>query len=132
VPVVRGGVSLSASWPGVHHHPWTSFATDPSPVSDPWIGEALRRLRKFVIAFRSHSKGSLARYRGKLDHARMTKGSGQAVLALLLVERILSIAENMYVLDPDRLAARAGTNYADCMARRFSDTTIEFVRRALK
>jgi len=29
VPVVRGVVSFSASWPGVHSHPWTSFATDP-------------------------------------------------------------------------------------------------------
>ena len=87
VPVVRGGVALSASWPGVHSHPWTSFATDPPPVSDPRIDEALRQLRKFVIAFRSHSKGNLARYRAKLDHARMTKGSGQAVLDLLLSEQ---------------------------------------------
>jgi hypothetical protein len=84
-----------------------------------------------VIAFRSHSKGNLARYRGKLEHSRMTKGSGQAVLDLLLNENVLSIAGNMYVLDPDRLAARAGTNYTDCMARRFNDKTIEFVRRAL-
>lgn len=131
VPVVRGGVSLSASWPGVHSHPWTSFATNPSPVSDPRMVEALRRLRKFVIAFRSHSKGNLARYRAKLDHARMTKGSGKAVLDILLSEGILSIAGNMYVLDPDRLAACAGTNYTDCMARRFSNKTIEFVGRAL-
>lgn len=132
VPIVRGGASLSASWPGVLSHPWTSFASDPSPVSDPRIDEALRRLRKFVIAFRSHSKGSLARYRDKLDHARMTKGSGQAVLNLMLHDGILSIAGNMYMLDPDRLAACAGTNYTDCMARRFSDNAIEFVRRALQ
>jgi hypothetical protein len=132
VPIVRGAVSLSVSWPGARGYPWTSFATSPSPVSDPRVDEALRRLRKFVIAFRSHSKGSLARYRAKLDHARMTKGSGQAVLELLLQEGILSIAGNMYVLDPDRLAANAGTNYVDCTARRFSETTIDFVRRALR
>ncbi len=132
VPVVRGKISLSTSWPGVRGHPWTSFATNPSPVSDPRIDEALRRLRKFVIAFRSHSKGNLARYRAKLDHARMTKGSGKAVLYILLSEGILSIAGSMYVLDPDKLAACAGTNYTDCMARRFSDQTIEFVRRALQ
>jgi hypothetical protein len=131
VPVVRGEVSLSASWPGAHSHPWTSFATDPSPVFDARIDEALRRLRHFVIAFRSHSKGNLARYRAKLEHSRMTKGSGQAVLDLLLSDGILSVAGNMYVLDPDRLAARAGTTYTDCMARRFSDKAIEFVRRAL-
>jgi hypothetical protein len=132
VPIMRGAVSLSTSWPGVRGHPWTSFATSPSPVSDPRIDEALRRLRKFVIAFRSHSKGNLARYRAKLDHARMTKGSGKAVLDILLSEGILSIAGNMYVLDPDRLATRVGTNYTDCMARRFGEMTIEFVRQALQ
>ncbi|WP_162800691.1 hypothetical protein [Acidibrevibacterium fodinaquatile] len=132
VPVMHGEVSLSASWPGARAHPWTSFATNSSPVSDPRIEEALRRLRKFVIAFRSHSKGSLARYRDKLDHARMTKGSGRAVLDLLLSEHVLSIAGSMYVLDPDRLAEQVGTNYTDCMARRFSEKTIDFVRRALQ
>ena len=132
VPVVRGNVSLSTSWPGVRGYPWTGFATDPSPVSDPRINEALRRLRKFAIAFRSHSKGNLARYRAKLDHARMTKGSGKAILNLLLSEEILSISGNMYVLDPDKLATHVGTNYTDCMTRRFSERTIQFVQRALQ
>ena len=131
VPVMRGEVSLSTSWPGVRSHPWTSFATNPSPVSDPGVDEALRRLRKFVIAFRSHSKGNLARYRAKLDHARMTKGSGRIILDTLLTKGILSIAGNMYVLDPDKLAALVGTNYTDCMARRFSEKTIEFVRASI-
>ena len=131
VPLVRGKVSLSASWPGVLSHPWTSFASDSSPVSDPRIDEALRRLRKFVIAFRSHSKGSLQRYRDKLDHARMTKGSGQSVLNMMLREKIIFIAGSMYVLDPKQLAACAGMSYADCMARHFGDEAIAFVRRAL-
>jgi hypothetical protein len=131
VPLLRGNVSLLASWRGVLSHPWTSFASDPSPASDPRIDEALRRLRKFVIAFRSHSKGSLRRYRDKLDHARMTKGSGQSVLNLMLRERVIFIAGNMYVLDPNRLATCTGTNYADCMARRFDDKAANFVREAL-
>jgi hypothetical protein len=131
VPLVRGKVSLSASWPGARNHPWTSFASDPSPVSDLRIDESLRRLRKFVIAFRSHSKGSLQRYRDKLDHARMTKGSGQSVLNVMLEEEVIFIAGSMYVLDPVKLATHTGMNYADCMARHFSDKAIAFVRRAL-
>lgn len=131
VPILRGDVSLSASWPGARSHPWTSFAVDPSPTDDPRVDEPLRRLRKFVVAFRSHSKGNLARYKAKIEHARMTKGSGQAVLNLLVAEKILSLAGNMYFLDPDRLASHAGTNYTDCMSRRFSAKTIEFVSRVL-
>ena len=61
----------------------------------------------------------------------MTKGSGQAVLELLVDEGILSLDGNMYVLDPEQLAARAGTNYTDAMARRFNDKTVDFVRQAL-
>jgi len=132
VPVLRGQVSLSTSWPDVLRHPWTSFAANPTPASDPRIDEALRRLRKFVIAFRSHSKGNLARYRDKLDHARMTKGSGRAILDSMLRRGVLSIDRTMYVLDPDKLSDLAGTNYTDCMARRFSPQAIEFVRHALQ
>ena len=132
VPILRGDVSLSASWPGVRSHPWTNFATEPTPAVDPGVDEALRRLRKFVISFRSHSRGALGRTKHKLEHERMTKGSGQAVLNLLVAERILSLQGSMYFLDPDRLAAEAGTNYRDCLARRFGAKTITFVRRALE
>ena len=131
VPILRGDVSLSVSWPDANAYPWTNFATTPTPLVDPRVEEALRRLRKFVIAFRSHGKGRLARYRYKIEHERMTKGSGQAVLNLLIKSGILKLEGSMYYLDPDKLADQAGTNYRDCMARRFSSETIAFVQRAL-
>jgi len=132
VPTLRGDVSLAAFWPGVRAHPWTSFATNPTPIDDPRVDEALRRFRKFVISFRSHSKGRLARFKGKIEHARMTKGSGQKVLARMLAEDILFLDHQMYFLDQDRLAAQAGANYADCMARRFRPETVAFARRAVE
>ena len=131
VPVIRGGAELAVSWPGAEAHPWNSFASPPTKVEDPRVDEALRRLRKFVVAFRSHSKGSLARIRDKLEHSRMTKGSGQAVFDQLLKEGIVSLRGQLYHLDPDRLAAQAGTSYADCNARRFGEEAIAFVQRAL-
>jgi hypothetical protein len=131
VPVVRGNVSLAAYWPGVQSHPWTSFATSPTQSDDPRLDEALRRLRKFVIAFRSHSRGRLARFKGKIEHARMTKGTGRAVLKHMLSEGILTLEGPMYFLDPDRLMQAAGITYADCMSRRFSPETLEFLRQAL-
>ena len=132
VPVLRGEVTLSASWPGVRAHPWTSFATDPTPIEDNRVDETLRRLRKFVIAFRSHSKGRLARFRGKIEHRRMTKGSGDAVLQLLLVEKVLSLEGQMYFLNPDRLMAQTGATHADCLARRFGAEAVAFAGRALE
>lgn len=131
VPVLRGDVSLEASWPGVRSHPWTTFASDPTPPVNPQTDEALRRLRKFVVAFRSHGKGTLARYRYKIESERMTKGSGQAVLNLLVREQILSLDGSLYFLDPNALGSRAGTNYRDCMARRFGPKTVAFVQQAI-
>lgn len=133
VPTVRGNVKFSCSWPGDKNHPWTNFASAPTAAEDPKTDEALRRFRKFIISFRSHSKGSLARYQHKLEHARMTKGLGAAVLALLKNEKILTLdrSKAMYFLDPDRLGSLAGATYADCMARKFDDKTIKFVKQAL-
>ena len=61
----------------------------------------------------------------------MTKGAGQAVLNLMVEEKILNMKDSMYFLDPIQLAKRTGVNYADCMMRRFGPQAIEFVKIAL-
>ena len=131
VPVLRGAAKLTACWPGARMYPWTSFAAERVVQDDPMVEEALRRLRKFVISFRSHSRGSLARYSGKIEHRRMTKGTGQAVLELMLAKGILSLRESMYFLDADNLAALTGLSYLDCMECRFGEKAVEFVKEAL-
>lgn len=131
VPTTRGDVNLSVVWPGSHAHPWTAFASEPTPITDPREQEALRRFRKFIISFRSHSKGSLGRYRFKIEHARMTKGSGQAVLDALIRMRILSLVGSMYYLDPDALMQMIGASYHGCVRSQYSDRTIHFIRTIL-
>lgn len=131
VPIVRGAAVLAASWPNVLAHPWTSFATEPTPIDDPRAIEALRRLRRIVISFRSHGQGRLGRFKAKIEHARMTKEAGQAILDAMLKEGILSLEGSMYFLDPDKLMANTGANYFDCMARRFGPQAIAFTVRAL-
>ena len=73
VPVLRGQATLASFWPNVRSHPWTNFAVEPTSMKDPRIDEALRRFRKFVISFRAHGRGSLARFKEKIEHERMTK-----------------------------------------------------------
>lgn len=132
VPMLRGGVSLKVSWPDARAYPWTAFATSPTPIKDPKLDEALRRFRRFVTAFRSHSKGSLARLDDKIQHARMTKGSGRAVLDLLVGSGILRRDGSMFRMDSALLGSLAGATYADCVARNFSPRTIKFVSEALR
>ena len=131
VPVLRGVATLAACWPNVRTHPWTSFAVEKTQMDDPQTEEALRRLRKFVISFRSHSRGSLARFKGKIEHRRMTKGPGQAVLELLLQTKVLTYNDSMYFLNPDILAANTGLSYIDFMECRYTPETMNFVRQAL-
>jgi hypothetical protein len=131
-PVIRGGAKLSVAWPGARAHPWTAFATEPTPIENPMVDEALRRLRKFVTAFRSHSRGTLARYRHKIEHERMTKGTGAQVLDALREHEIITLDGSMYFLNPSRLGEIAGATYAQVAARQFAPKTVEFVRNAIE
>lgn len=132
VPILRGDVTLSVSWPEARTHPWTNFATDPTAAVDPRVEEALRRLRKFVIVFRSHSRGTLGKYRHKIESERMIKGTGEAVRRLMVQERIMTLKGTQYYLDPTKLGDIAGTNYRDIMARRFSAKAMAFAQRAVE
>ena len=61
----------------------------------------------------------------------MTKGTGRAVLDLMLAEKIVSVNDSMYFLDADRLAAQTALSYLDCMEFRFGPKAVEFVQRAI-
>jgi hypothetical protein len=130
-PLLNPGTRLIVSWEGAEKYPWNSFQGSPSHRVDPKVNEALRRLRKFVIAFRSHSKGSLKRVAAKLNHERMTKGSGQSVLNEMRNTGIITQDGPMYTLHPDKLFAEAGASYFSVMCQEYSPKTIEFVARAV-
>ena len=132
LPVIRGNVELGVCWPGATAYPWSNFSVEPTIPEDPRLDEALRRFRKFVIEFRSHSNHGLARFSGKINHARMTKGTGQAVLDLMVEEGILNRSQTRYFLKIDRLSELTGATYVDCAMRRFNDKAIAFVQKALE
>jgi len=132
VPVVRVGASLTVAWPGANTYPWVQFATVVEESESEQMHEALLRLRKLVISFRSHSKGQLARYKGKVEHARMTKGAlGVAIREKLLEDRILSTDGPMYLLDPKALGRVVGATFQDLNVKRFSPQVREYVSQVL-
>ncbi len=134
VPLARNNVKLFVSWPGSNVYPWRTFTVElPSTGDeDPRMDEALRRFRKFVIEFRSHGNRGLARHSSKIESSRMIKGTGQAVLDLMLSEGIVSRIQSRYHLDAERLAELTETTYADCMAYSFGPKAVTFVQRALE
>jgi hypothetical protein len=128
VPSVRKGAELSVEWPGSASYPWTHFASSSRGGQGQEIDDALRALRRLVLAFRSHSKGRLARFEGKIEHARITKGLiGVAVRERLLSDDVLSLEGKMYFLDPNALGRIVGATYQDLKVKRFHDRVREYV-----
>ena len=133
VPTTRGNVELLACWPGVEQYPWNGFASKLDAEEDltPEVTEGLRRFRMFAIAFRAHGNRRLAKSSNKMESTRMIKGSGKAVLDLMVTEGIVAREGSMYILRTDRLSELTGATYVDFTAYRFKQETIEFVQKAL-
>lgn len=130
VPVVRSGAQLQVAWPGSTSYPWTTFAAPEAYEEDSRTTDALRALRRITMAFRSHSKGRLARFKDKIEHMRMLKGEvGRALLSKLLDDGIVSLEGPMYYLNPDVLGSIVGASFLDIKLKRYSPRTREYVQQ---
>jgi hypothetical protein len=89
-------------------------ARTPQLPADPLLRQKYLRFRRILMEFRSHSKGALARYRGKIESERVLKGRvGEAVLGRLIQDGVLSLQGEMYYLNPEKLSAHAGVSWQD-------------------
>lgn len=132
VPDVRSGVVLQVAWEGSRIYPWTPFSCAGKEDDNSLLAEAQRSLRRLCISFRSHSKGRLARYQGKIEHFRMTKGTvGVSLREKLKTDDVLSLEGPMYFLDPDALGRVVGIAFQDLKMKKYSDSTNEYLRRVL-
>ncbi len=126
---VRQDAELQVTWPSAKAFPWTNFSCESDVEEDPDTGEALRTLRRLVMSFRSHSKGQLARFRGKIEHARMTKGAlGEKLLRKLIADRVLTIEGAMYVLNPKLLGEYLGVSFLDIKLKRYGPAVRAYVQ----
>lgn len=132
VPIVRSGVKFQISWPDSKVFPWTHFASDGGEDPDPRMADAQRALRRLCIAFRSHSKGRLARYKDKVEHLRMSKGKlGEALRRRLLEDQVLSRESEMYFLDPNLLGSKVGISFQDLKIKKYSTSSRNYLQQIL-
>lgn len=132
-PVLRGDVRLAVSWPAAKVYPWTAFVS-PGSSDDgkPEVDELLRSLRRLVMAFRSHSKGQLARYADKIEHGRMTKGElGIRLREKLLNDGVIAKSGKMYTLNSSALGKKTGVTYADLKVKSFNHQVRSYVATLL-
>ena len=126
-------VGLFTSWPGSEAYPWHNFR-DPyrsKPDVSQEMEEALRRFRMFVLSFRSDKARGLGRHQSKIEGTRMVKGTGQAVLQLMLESRIVSRNQARYSLSTDRLGELTSMSYSDFLTRNFTSEAIDFIATAV-
>ncbi len=117
-------VELTVSWPGCEAFPWSAHASaiDREITEDDRLRTAFRRFRRIVMTLRSHSKGSLARVKHKIEHARVLKGSiGDALLRQLVTDGILVLRGNFYHLVTEQADALTGISWMDLRHGRSSE-----------
>jgi hypothetical protein len=123
------GASLAVEWPGSKQHPWTPYSSESPPAATREIAQARLAIRRLVIAFRSHSKGRLARFAKKIEHRRMTKGElGTVVREAMLDDGILSLEGNFYFLDADKLGSVVSATYFDLHKKQFNPQMDGWIR----
>lgn len=128
-PLVSQGTELLVSWPDDAVFPWTGYSDKRARHDDADFADLLRIFRRLVMAFRSHSKGRLARLKDKIDHARMLKDDrGRALLEKMKADRIISNERHMYFLDPDALGKKVEASFQDVNLKRYTDSTLAYLR----
>ena len=66
------------------------------------------------MALRSHSRGSLARVRDKIEHSRILKNNaGRALLGALVRDGVLKLEGNFYHYQPERASLTLGITWQE-------------------
>jgi len=92
------------------------------------LSDAYLILRRILLAFRSHSKGSLARYKDKIEHKRILKGElGKRILEKLLSKQILISKGNFYHINPSKLSEELDASWEDLKRYNRSEKILVFL-----
>jgi len=78
------------------------------------LQEKYLRVRRILVQFRSHSRGTMARYKGKIEHERILRNDlGWIILDRLLKDGILTRDGSFYFLQPESVDKHLGISYID-------------------
>lgn len=100
----------------------------PSFRSDASLKEKYLRLRRILVHFRSHKRGTMAKCRAKIEHERVLRNStGRAILQRLLVDGILTRDGDFYFLQPGSVDKHLGISYVDLQRGATSEKLEEYL-----
>ena len=87
-----------------------------------------KKLRRMILMFRSHSKGTLARFKSKIDNRIGNTPMGSAIIDALLKNKIIYEGNFMYFIDADKQAELLGLKYDDIRSCEMNSKTIAFLQ----
>lgn len=111
------------------HYPLVSYArkVDALP-DDPQLREKFLRLRRILTEFRSHSKGSLARFKEKIESDRVLSGDvGRVVLGKLKDDGIIVSKDKHYHLIPELISTHLGVTWHELRRGVLSETVVDYL-----
>ena len=113
------------------HYPLVAHAQKADPLpTDLLLREKYLRLRRILTEFRSHSKGSLARYKEKIESDRVLSGDiGVAVLNRLKSDEIIKARDKHYHLNPDLISRHLGVTWHDLRRGALSQTVVNYLQK---
>jgi hypothetical protein len=96
---------------------------------DPLLKEKYLRLKRILMSFRSHSRGSMARYKHKIENERvLSNETGWSVLHRLQQDGILTLSGNFYFLNPQNVDARLGVSWSDLRKGTISEKLLGYLQ----
>lgn len=130
--IISHAEGFEISWPNDRLYPWSEIGKIGNIKDGEGNGDDLQRallsFSRLIRAFRSHSKGEMARFVDKIEHARMSKNFGKEIRERLVEDSILFRSGVMYILNTDKLGELTGSGYLNAKQRRFGEKTKNYLQ----
>lgn len=113
-------------------HPFINFYEKSNLDVDPELQQKYLRFRRIVLTLRSHSKGTLARFKDKIEHRRVLKNDlGRAVLKSLVEYKILILVDDFYHWNPENADANLGVTWTQLRNNTLTVKTKSFLQKII-
>lgn len=101
----------------------------PGVPNDPLVKKKYLRLRRILLEFRSHSRGSLAKFKVKIEAERVLRNEmGWAILRKLITDGILTLKGSHYHLDSQSMSEKIGITYQDLRKGLIPESLIRYLQ----
>lgn len=96
--------------------------------ADAQLREKYLRLRRILVQFRSHSRGTMARFKPKIENERVAGNPiGQAILNRLLADKVLWLEDSHYFLDPKQVDKHLGITWLNLQKGQTTERLIQYL-----